>query len=99
MFGVSPGVEEAVSKLSLPAPTARSVKAWAIGPGTSEPSLGALKARNVTKAALMLNSFGYRVAMSRFQRLGTCAHSPQGVALGYHMSRLWRWEHEFRHRL
>ena len=39
---------EAVSKLAFPAPKARNVKAWAIGPGGKAEGSRALKARNVS---------------------------------------------------
>jgi hypothetical protein len=41
-----PRDEEAVSKLSLPAPTARNVKAWGNAPGKEKLNFEALKARH-----------------------------------------------------
>ncbi len=40
----------------------------------------------------MANHFGARVPISRFQRLKTHRCSHPGVALGYYISRPWRWE-------
>ena len=69
--------------------------AWAIGPGTSRPGSRALKARNDSEGSLMLF---VSVTESRFRAFsaGRLIHAlTQGVALGFYISRLWRWELEF----
>jgi len=79
-----------VSKLGVPAPKARNVTAWAIGPGWGSCRIQALKARN--------NGSAYQSVLSSVQRFyfAPSALSKSdltltwGVAPGYYISRRWR---------
>jgi hypothetical protein len=76
-----PAIDRAVSKLSLPAPTARNVKAWGNASGKEKLNFEALKARHSLHDRYFAPS-----ALGRIYS-PTWAGGP-----GFHISRLWRWE-------
>ena len=77
------------------APKARNVTAWAIGPGGVRLRFVALKARNESGTSEILKVFSRALLFRAFSASGIVMTCTQGVALGYHIPRLWRWETEF----
>jgi hypothetical protein len=65
------------------------VKAWAIGPGAIRLGIEALKARNDGER-LPSEPIFMPHPISRFQRLPELSIRTPGVALGFYISRLWR---------
>ena len=72
------------------APKARNVIAWANGPGRLRLTFLALKARNERGLSEFLNVFSQGLLFRAFSASGIVMTHTQGVALGYHISRLWR---------
>jgi hypothetical protein len=69
---------------------ARNLTAWAIGPGGLRLRFLALKARNERGLSELLNVFSRDLLFRAFSASGIIMTFTQGVALGYHISRLWR---------
>ena len=72
------------------APKARNVTAWAIGPGGVWLRFLALKARNESGTSEILKVFSRDSLFRAFSASGIVMTFTQGVALGYHIPRLWR---------
>src|SRR5216683_6058006 len=89
-ISLAPRLQRLCENSGFSAPKARNVSAWAIGPGGVRLRFVALKARNESGTSEILNVFTRALLFRAFSASGIVMTCTQGVALGYHIPRLWR---------